>query len=155
MPVFKLYLTSRGVVVAKIVLVIVVLTSIVFWFGKVASLDRKVEIVKPLEEMQYVDKVQDGEEHYYVFKDNEGHNRWYRLITISDSIRFVSYYPAIIDYGDDLLIRARWDPSRHVDCKTFLRMARKYSGIAGKGEVGFCKRYHLPINKIKAVCGGF
>ena len=155
MPVFKLYLTERGVKVFMITLVIVVLTFIAFLFGKVASLDKKVEIVKPLEEMQYVDKVWDNEECYYVFKDDKGYDRWYRLITISDSIRFISYYPAIIDYGDDLLIRARWDPTKHVNCKTFLRMAGEYSGIAGKGEIGFCKRYHLPTNKIRTVCGGF
>ena len=147
MPVFKLYLTDRGVKVATIMITAVVIILLALWFHKIASLD-KVEIIKPLEEMQYVDKVWDNEEYYYVFKDDKGYDRWYRLITIDDSIRFVSYYPAIIDYGDDLLIRIRWDPSKHVDCKTFLR-------IVGKNKVGFCKRYHLPINKIRTVCGDF
>lgn len=114
-----------------------------------------MKLVKPLDEMQYVDKVYDGGECYYIFKYKEEHNRWYRLITIDDSTSFVSYYPTIIDYGNDLLIRVRWDPSKHVDCKTFLRIAGKYNGLVGKGEVGFCQRYHLPTNKIKAVCGCF
>lgn len=154
MTTFILRLTDRGVVVVKIVVLIMIFIILAYVSDKIVSLD-KVEIVKPLEEIQYVNKVWDSEEYYYIFKDNEGHNRWYRLITIGDSISFVSYYPAIIECDDDLLIRVRWDPNKHVDCETFLRMARKYNGIAGKGEVGFCKKYHLPTNKIKTVCGEF
>jgi len=161
MPTFTLYLTNRGVRVVKIIIIAAIFVSLASGFymlggsAMIASLDREAEIVKPLDEMRYVSKVQDDGECYYIFKDNENSIRWYRLITIDDSVNFVSYYPAIIECDDNLLIRVRWDPNEYVDCKTFLRMAGEYNGLIGKGEVGFCQRYHLPINKIKAVCGGF
>jgi len=143
-------LTDRGDRLFRSLIALSIIVVGLFIFGLIASLCslNEVEIVKPLDKMQYISKVQDSGESYCIFKGDKGHDRWYRVIVIDDSTNFVSEYPAIIDCGDDLLIRVKWDPNKHVDCKTFLR-------IVGKNKVEFCQRYHLPVDKIRAVCGGF
>ena len=114
---------------------------------------KQIEIDKPFCDMEYQGSLKDGPDKFIVYLDDKGVTRWYRVIVIDENIQYISYYPCLMEREDEVLIRVRWDPSKYVDCKTFLRIAEKYNGLVGKGRVAFCQRYHLPLNKIKAVCG--
>ena len=105
-----------------------------------------VKIQEPFENMEYQGAMKDGPDQFVVYSDKDA-TRWYRVIIIDDGIRYVSECPCLVVQGDLVKIQVRWIPNRYADCKGFLK-------LAGKDPGAFCRRYHLPVSRIKTICRG-
>lgn len=114
------------------------------WLGS----SDNVSLFKAFEDMKYQGTMKDGPDQFIVYLDNKGATRWYRVILIDDKVRYISEYPCLIEKGDLVKIRIRWIPNEYANCKRFLK-------IADNNPEGFCRRYHLPMNKIRTTCRGF
>lgn len=124
-----------------LLLVVIVLA----WFS-IPTVDT-IKIQNPFENTYCQGTMKDGPDQFVVYLYNEGATKWHRVIVVDDEVRYISEYPCLIVKENLVKIRVRWSPNKYADCGEFLK-------LAGKDPEAFCRRYHLPMSRIKTICGG-